>query len=83
MAPGGKSTISVSNLVAVYLGGNVYIIRGKTSPGITVQVSGRESIAASDGAFQVQITAPPSTREITIQVSDSQGNSNHYQVPLK
>jgi len=83
MAPGGKSTISVSNLAAVYLGGNVYIIRGKTSPGITVQVSGRESIAASDGAFQVQITAPPSTSEITIQVSDSQGNSNHYQVPLK
>src|SRR6266581_700089 len=73
-APGGKSTISVSNLAAVYLGGNVFIIRGKTSPGITVQVSGRESIATSDGAFQVQITAPPSTREITIQVSDSQGN---------
>ena len=83
MAPGVKSTISVSNLAAVYLGGNVFIIRGKTSPGITVQVSGRESIAASDGAFQVQITAPPSTREITIQVSDSQGNNSHYQVPLK
>ena len=82
MAPGVKSTISVSNLAAVYLGGNVFIIRGKTSPGITVQVSGRESIAASDGAFQVQITAPPSTREITIQVSDSQGNNSHYQVPL-
>jgi hypothetical protein len=83
MAPGSSATtIPVSNLTSIYLGGNIYIIRGKTTPGATVQISGRESIAASDGTFQIQITAPPSTHQVAVQVSDSQGNNSHYQVRL-
>jgi len=82
---GGRNStsISVSNLNVIYLGGNVYIVRGKTSPGVSVQISGRESVASSDGTFQVQLNAPPSTHDVTLQVSDSQGNSSHYQVTLK
>jgi hypothetical protein len=76
------SAVPVSNLSAVYLGGNVYLIRGTTSPGTSVRVSGREAAAASDGNFQVQISAPPGMREVTIQASDSQGNSSQYRVPL-
>jgi hypothetical protein len=78
----GASAVPVSNLTSVYLGGNVYIIRGTTAPGTSVRVSGREAAAASDGNFQVQITAPSGTREVTIQASDSQGNSSQYHVPL-
>ena len=78
----GASAVPVSNLTSVYLGGNVYIIRGTTVPGTSVRVSGREAAAASDGNFQVQITAPSGTREVTIQASDSQGNSSQYRVPL-
>ena len=74
--------VPVSNLSAVYLGGNVYIIRGTTSPGTSVRVSGREAAAAGDGLFQVQISAPPGMREVTIEASDSQGNSTQYRVPL-
>jgi hypothetical protein len=74
--------VPVSNLSAVYLGGNVYIIRGTTSPGTSVRVSGREATAAGDGLFQVQISAPPGMREVTIEASDSQGNSTRYRVPL-
>jgi FecR protein len=76
------SAVPVSNLSAVYLGGNVYLIRGTTSPGISVRVSGREAGAASDGIFQVQISAPPGMREVTIRASDSQGNSSQYRVLL-
>ena len=76
------AAIPVSNLTAVYLGGNVYLIRGKTSPGNSVRVSGREATAASDGVFQVQISAGPGTREVTIQASDSQGNKSQYRVLL-
>src|SRR4029077_2984143 len=47
------SAVPVTNLTAVYLGGNVYIIRGTTSPGTTVHVSGREATAFGDGNFQV------------------------------
>jgi hypothetical protein len=78
----GVSAVPVSNLTSVYLGGNVYVIRGTTAPGTNVRVSGREAAAASDGNFQVQITAPSGTRDVTIQASDSQGNSSQYRVPL-
>jgi len=74
--------VPVANLAAVYLGGDVYLIRGTTSAGTSVRVSGREAAAASDGSFQLQISAPASTREVTIRVADTQGNSSQYRVPL-
>src|SRR5437773_3073957 len=74
--------VPVANLSAVHLGGNVYIIRGISSPGVTLRVAGREATAASDGSFQIQVSAPPSTREVTVLASDSQGNSSQYRVPL-
>ena len=83
MAPGAKlSSIPVSNLSAVLLGGNVYIIRGTTSPGATVRAADREASAAGDGNFQLQISAPPNSRDVVIQVSDSQGNTSNYRVSL-
>ncbi len=74
--------VPVANLSAVHLGGNVYIIRGISSPGVTLRVAGREATAASDGSFQIQVSAPPSTREVTVLASDSQGNSSQYRVSL-
>ena len=76
------SAVSVSNLVAVYLGGNIFLIRGTTSPGVAIRVSERETLSSSDGNFQVQITAPGSVHEITVQASDSQGNTSNYRVAL-
>jgi hypothetical protein len=78
----GVSAVPVSNLTSVYLGGNVYVIRGTTAPGTSVRVSDREATAARDGNFQIQIAAPSGTREVTIQASDSQGNNSQYRVPL-
>jgi hypothetical protein len=77
-----RANVPVTNLTAVYLGGNVYLIRGTTSRGTTVRVSGREATAAADGNFQVQITAAPGMREVTIEASDLQGNNTQYRVPL-
>ena len=76
------AAVPVSNLTSVYLGGNVYIIRGTTSPGTSVRVSGREATAVGDGNFQVQINAPPGMREVTIEASDVQGNNTQYRVAL-
>lgn len=78
----GASAVAVSNLTSVFLGGNVYLIRGTTAPGTSVHIAGREATAGGDGNFQVQITAPSGTREVTIQASDSEGNSSQYRVPL-
>jgi hypothetical protein len=83
MSSGGNgSTVSVSNLTAVHLGGDVYIIRGTTLPGSNIRVSGRETPALADGTFQIQITAPATVREVNVQASDSQGNTSSYRVAL-
>jgi hypothetical protein len=79
---GPRASVPVSNLSAVLLGGNVFLVRGTTTPGASVRVSDRESSAAGDGNFQIQISAPVNTREVTIQVSDSQGNISNYRVAL-
>lgn len=82
-APGVKSSaLPASNLSAILLGGNVYIIRGTTQPGANVRVFDREASAALDGNFQIQISPPANTRDVTIQISDTQGNLSTYKVPL-
>ena len=78
---GTGSQVNVANLSAELLGGSIYLIRGKAEPGTTIRVSGRETIAASDGAFQVQITAG-AARELAVEARDSQGNSSQYKVLL-
>lgn len=76
------TTVPVSNLAAVHLGGNVFIIRGATPAGTNIRVSGREASATGDGKFQVQIAVPAGTNEVTLQASDQQGNTSSYRVPL-
>ena len=83
MARGANITaVPVSNLNAVHLGGNVFLINGATSAGASIRVLGREASATGDGTFQVQITVPPGTREVTLQASDPQGNTSSYRVTL-
>lgn len=78
---GTGSQVSVSDLSAELLGGSIYIIRGKAEPGTTIRVSGRETNAAINGAFQIQVTAN-GVRELTVEARDSQGNSSQYKVAL-
>ena len=82
VTPRGSSQVVVSDLGTELLGGNIYLIRGKADPGTTIRVSGRETIAAADGAFQIQVTAAANTRELTLEAQDSRGNSSQYKVSL-
>src|ERR1043165_6008578 len=79
---GTGSQVAVSDLSTEFLGGNIYLIRGKAEPGTTIRVSEREASAAHDGAFQIQVTAGSATRELTLEAKDSQGNSSQYKVSL-
>jgi len=79
---GTGSQVSVANLSTELLGGNIYLVRGKAEPGTTIRVSGRETIAAPDGGFQVQVTAGAGARELALEARDSQGNSSQYKVSL-
>ncbi|HEX6717582.1 MAG TPA: FecR domain-containing protein [Pyrinomonadaceae bacterium] len=79
---GTGSQVAVANLSTELLGGSIYLVRGKAEPGTTIRVSGRETIAAPDGAFQVQVTAAANAREFTVEAQDSHGNSSQYKVAL-
>ena len=78
----GSAEVAVSDLSSELLGGSIYLIRGKADPGVTIRCSGRETIAAADGAFQIQVTAAATTRELTLEAQDSRGNSSQYKVSL-
>jgi FecR-like protein len=79
---GTGSQVPVQNLSAELLGGNLYLIRGRAEPGTTIRCSGRETAVASDGTFQIQVSAARATREVTVEAQDSQGNSSQYKVAL-
>lgn len=79
-ATGGS--LSFSETAAEYVGGQIYVIRGRTQPGTTVSSLGREILSDSSGSFRLQITAPEGAREVTIEAHDQQGNRSQHRVPL-
>ena len=79
---GTGSQVAVSNLSAELLGGSLYLVRGRAEPGTTIKVSGRETIVAPDGSFQIQVTASGGARDVGIEAQDPQGNSSQYRVSL-
>ena len=83
VAPRGTgSQVVASNLTVELLGGNIYLVRGEAEPGTTIRVGGREALVQSNRSFQVQITAPAASREVTVEALDPQGNSSSYKLRL-
>jgi hypothetical protein len=79
---GTGSQVALANLSAELLGGSIYLVRGKAEPGTTIRIAGRETIAAPDGGFQIQVTASGAARELAVEAQDPQGNSSQYKVSL-
>jgi len=63
------------------VGGNVFIISGRTMPGALVRSLGRETFAAGDGSFRLQISTPVS--ESAVEMSDDQGNRAGFVLSLR
>jgi hypothetical protein len=79
---GSGSRVAVTNLATELLGGNLYLVSGRAEPGTTIRASGRDTIVPADGSFQLQVTAPPGTPEVTIDAEDSRGNTTPYRLTL-
>lgn len=79
---GTGDTVTISDWAIQFVGGNVYLVRGRSQPGNTIRIAGRETLAASDGSFQLQITAPEGAREVVVEAQDPQGNRNQYRLAL-
>ena len=77
---GAGEHISVSHVAFEFIGGSIYVVRGRTQPGNTVRINGRETLAATDGSFQLQISVPRAAREIIVEAEDSQGTRKDTRV---
>jgi hypothetical protein len=58
------------------IGGNVYLISGRTRPGAVVRSQGREVFAGADGAFRLQVSTASSVA--SIEIRDDRGNRTGF-----
>lgn len=62
------------------LGGSIYLVGGKTKPGATVRILGREIFASGDGSFKLQISSGSS--QVGVEIIDDKGNRSRYSLSL-
>ena len=74
--------MTVANVSVEYVAGNLDLVRWRTQAGNTVRCAGRETLAARDGFFQLQINAPRGAREVQLETADTQGNRNSFKFQL-
>lgn len=79
-AAGSSTTLEASDWQVETVGGNIYLINGKTEPGATVRISGREIFAAADGSFRLQILTKNTT--VPVEINDERGNRSRYNLNL-
>jgi hypothetical protein len=79
---GGGGGPSFSEVAAEYVGGRIYVVRGRTEPGTTVSYAGRGTLSDGGGSFRLQITAPEGAGEVAIEAEDQQGNRTRHKVQL-
>jgi hypothetical protein len=83
VAEGGTGDqVQITNVNIEYVAGSIYLVRGRTQPGVAVRCGGRETLAARDGTFQLQINSPRGAREIQLEAADPQGNRGTFRFPL-
>lgn len=76
-----SKTIEASDWQVESMGGNIYRVTGKTQAGATVKIAGRETFAASDGSFILQIASP--SAEARVDISDERGNRSGFVISLR
>lgn len=72
--------ITVTGWGVERLGGDIYLVSGKTLPGLRIRYQGREALSGSDGSFRFQASTPQS--ELSIEVADDQGNRAGFVISL-
>jgi FecR protein len=78
LVSGGE--ISAGEWTVENLGGTIYLVAGKTKPGATVRILGREVFASGDGSFKLQISAGSS--QVAVEINDDKGNRSRYSLSL-
>ncbi len=78
---GDAVTIEASDWAVERVGGNVYLLSGRTRPGVTIKCQGRETNSGPDGSFKMQISSP--SVETAVEISDDVGNRSGFIISLR
>ena len=73
--------IELTDLKIEPVGGGIFIITGKTQPGMAVRSQGRDTFAVSDGSFRLQVSSQ--SAETSIEIGDDRGNRAGFVVSLR
>lgn len=76
-----SSTIAVSDWNVEKVGGNIFMVSGKTQSGLLVRAQNREVFAGADGGFRLQISTPLS--EIAVEFVNDRGGRSGYVLSLR
>jgi hypothetical protein len=79
---GSNENLAVDITETNYIGGQLYLVRGRAQPGTTIRIQGRQTLTGSDGSFQLQITVPEGAREVAGEAQDPQGNRTRFNFAL-
>ncbi len=75
-----SETLTATDWQVETVGGNIYLVSGRTQPGATVRIAGRDVFAAADNSFRLQISA--GSPNVTVEISDERGNRSRYNLNL-
>lgn len=79
---GGESVdIAASDWQVESMGGNIYLISGRTQPGMVVRSQGRQVNTGPDGTFKMQIQSP--SVETSVEIGDERGNRTGFVISLR
>ncbi len=78
---GGNVSIDAGEWVVESVGGNVFLISGRTQSGMVVRSLGRSTFAGPDGAFKLQISTP--SAEAFVEIGDDRGNRSGFIISLR
>ena len=78
--PAASEALTATDWQVEAVGGSIYLVSGRTQPGATVRIAGREVFAAANGSFRLQISAD--SPNVTVEISDERGNRSRYNLNL-
>ena len=76
-----SQSIQVASWQVENVGGSVYILSGRTQPGVQVRSQGNQVFAGSDGSFRLQISSQLS--ETAVELGDDRGNRAGFVISLR
>lgn len=78
---GSSGSIDASEWKVERMGGYIYLISGRTAPGVTVRSQGRDTNSGPDGSFRLQISTASTVT--AVEITDDRGNRTGFVISLR